>query len=154
MLPNTRIVATTDAGKIVIAASQGLKRSYTWDGATRSVEMWPRKERWYGSLGVYFPGPGDHWVPNNGISRGVVQEGQQHFKTVGEAMKWIDEQKWLPLVYRNDGLAVGWRKVPERRQLTVEVWQIYIDGKKPTNLPGSQDEKIVVEAVRKEESRL
>jgi hypothetical protein len=59
-------------------------------------------------------------------------------------MKWINEQLWMPLVYRNDGLAVGWRKVPERSQLYVDVWQIYIDGKKPTALPGSADEKIIV----------
>ena len=36
----------------------------------------------------------------------------------------------MPLVYRNDGLAVGWRKVPARLQLNVDVWQLYVNGKK------------------------
>jgi hypothetical protein len=144
MMPGSTITATTSLGTISIQAGKGLKRSYTWDGSTRSVEMVPRDKRWYGSLGLYFPGPGNHWKPNNGITRGVVEEGQQHFKTVDEAMKWINEHLWMPLVYRNDGLAVGWRKVPERSQLNVDVWQIYIDGKKPTALPGSADEKIIV----------
>ncbi len=153
MSPDSTIVATTNTGTISIKAGKGLKRSYTWDGATRSVEMWPRTERWYGSLGMYFPGPGNHWMPHKGISRAVVEEGQQHFKTVDEAMKWIagPDQQWAPLVYRNDGLAVGWRKELSRSQLNVDVWQIFIDGKKPTALPGSLDDKIVVKESKKTE---
>ena len=116
--------------------------------------MWPREKRWYGSLGIYFPGPGDHWNEHNGITRGVVEEGQQHFETPEQALKWIDEHKstkyvggrpFMHYAYRNDGLMVGWSKTPERKQLNVEVWQIYIDGKKPTKLAGSDDEKIVME---------
>jgi hypothetical protein len=48
------------------------------------------------------------------------------------------------LVYRNDGLAVGWMLVPARRQLDVEVWQIYVNGKKPGRLPGARDDLIDV----------
>jgi len=145
MSPGMKITATTSTGTIAITAGRGLKRSYTWEGATRSVEMQPRQDRWYGSLGLYFPGPGDHWQEHNGISRGVVEEGQQHFKTVEEAMKWIAEQSGLPLVYRDDGLAVGWKKEISRRQLNVDVWQIYVDGKRASELAGSHDDKIVVE---------
>lgn len=109
--------------------------------------MWPRQERWYGSLGLYYPGPGNHWKSHNGITRGVLGEGQQHFKTVEETLAWISEQKrWMPFVYRNDGLVVGWRKVPPRKQLNVEVWQIYINGEKPMALPGSEDDKIITKA--------
>ena len=144
MAPKTSIIAETPQGAITITAGQGLKRSYTWDGATRSVEMWPREKRWYGSLGLYYPGPGNHWTTHQGISRGVVEEGQQHFKTVEDAMKWIADQTWAPLVYRDDGLAVGMRKELSRAQLNVDVWQIYINGRKPDKLPGSQDDKIVV----------
>ncbi len=147
MSPGMKIAATTPVGTITITAGQGLKRSYTWEGATRSVEMWPRGERWHGSLGIYFPGPGDHWQPHKGISRGVVQEGQQHFKTVAEAVEWLGKDHWNPLVYRSDGLAVGWRKELSRKQLSVDVWQIYIAGKKPSQLPESHDEQIVVEEV-------
>ena len=50
-------------------------------------------------------------------------------------------------VYRDDGLMVGWYKDLPRKKLDVHVWQILIDGKKPTRLPGSQDDKIVVETV-------
>ncbi|HEY2412783.1 MAG TPA: hypothetical protein VGI40_11100 [Pirellulaceae bacterium] len=144
MSPGMKITATTPKGTIVITAGNGLKRSYTWEGATRFVEMTPRRERWYGSLGLYFPGPGNHWAKHNGITRGVVEEGQMLFKTNDEAVKWITNQ-YMPFVYRSDGLAVGWDTNLERQQLSVDVWQLIVDGKKPTALPGGQDDKIVVE---------
>jgi hypothetical protein len=150
MSPRMKIIATTTNGTITITSGKGLQRSYTWDGATRSVEMWPRTERWYGSLGIYFPGPGDHWKEHNGITRGVVSEEQLHFKTLEEANQWIGTPKYMPVVHRNDGLVVGWEKNLPRKQLTVEVVQIYIDGKKPTKLPDSQDDKIVVEQTKEE----
>jgi hypothetical protein len=144
MSPGMRIQATTPIGAIVITAVDERARSYTWEGATRSVEMLPRGERWYGSLGLYFPGPGEHWKEHKGISRGVTEEGQQHFKSAEEALKWIRSRTWIPYVYRDDGLVVGWNKTLARRQLDVEVWQILVSGKKPTRLPGSQNDKIVV----------
>jgi hypothetical protein len=55
MPPNAKIEATTKDGNIVIKSGEGLKRYYTWDGATRSVVMWPRPSRWYGSLGMGKP---------------------------------------------------------------------------------------------------
>ena len=96
------------------------------------------------------PRPGEHWREHHGITRCVTEEGQQHFKTVEEAMKWIKDANWMPFVYRDDGLMVGWDKKLSRKQLSVEVWQILIDGKKPKRLPGSQDDKIVVETVETE----
>ena len=96
------------------------------------------------------PGAGEHWRDHGGITQCVTDEGQQHFKSVDEALKWIDGRNWMPFVYRDDGLMVGWRKNLERKELSVEVWQILIDGKKPRRLPGSHDEKIVVENVQTE----
>jgi hypothetical protein len=146
MSPGMVITATTSSGRISIESGKVLRRSYTWEGQTRSVVMDPRAERWYGSLGLYHPGMGQHWKEHNGITRAVTQEGQQHFKTEAEALEWLRKQpKWLPLVFRNDGLVVGWRRYLPRKQLNVDVWQIYIAGKKPAKLPGSQDDKIKVE---------
>ena len=54
MAKGDRIIATTDAGRIEITAGDGLRRDYTWDGATRSAELVPRTERWHGSMGAYF----------------------------------------------------------------------------------------------------
>lgn len=147
MTPGMRITATTPVGKISITALDELTRAYTWEGATRSVEMTPRHERWNGSLGLYYPGPGEHWKEHKGITRAVVEEGQQRFKSVDEALKWIRERSYMPFVYRDDGLVVGWEKELSRRQLTVEVWQIFINGRKPKQLPGSRNQWIAVTKV-------
>jgi hypothetical protein len=148
MTPGMTIRATTSTGTITITAGKGLQRSYTWEGSTRSVEMWPRTKRWDGSLGLYFPGPGYHWKEHDGIARCVVDEGQQHFKSVHEAEQWVDERRYMDFVHRNDGLVVGWDKTPSRKQLGVEVWQIYVNGKKPTELKGSEDDKLIVNSHR------
>jgi hypothetical protein len=147
MSPGMRIQATTPIGEIVIIAVDELTRAYTWEGATRSVEMDPRSKRWNGSLGLYFPGPGEHWKEHKGITRGVTEEGQQHFKSADEALEWIRSRTWMPYVYRDDGLAVGWNKTLPRRQLDVEVWQMLVNGQNPARLPGSQNAKVVVTRV-------
>jgi hypothetical protein len=145
MAPGSKLQAITPAGQIKVAAGKGLQRCYTWEGATRCVEMWPRKTRWLGSMGLYFPGSGYHWSEHKGIARAVVQEGQQHFQTVDQALAWIATQKkWIPVIYRNDGLLVGWTKNPERKQLNVEVWQLLVGGAKPSALPGAEDQRITV----------
>jgi hypothetical protein len=143
MAPGSKLVAVSPTGEIQVSAGKGLQRCYTWEGATRCVEMWPRKTRWHGSLGLYFPGPGHHWSEHKGISRAVVEEGQQNFQSVDEALAWIASQKkWIPVVYRNDGLLVGWSKNPGRKQLNVEVWQLLVGGAKPQTLPGAEDPSI------------
>src|SRR5205814_6555865 len=144
MSASSTIAATTKLGTIVIRSGEGLRRSYSWEGVTRSVEMWPRDERWYGSMGLYFPGPGDHWFPHDGISRAVVEEGQQHFQSQSEALSWLQARTWMPFVYNSTGLVVGWGKTLPRRQLNVEVWQIYINGSRPSFLPGACDSCIHV----------
>src|SRR5438132_14123612 len=50
MRPGMRIEATNNVGTIVVTAVDVYTRSYTWEGATRSEELTPRAERWYGSL--------------------------------------------------------------------------------------------------------
>lgn len=142
MSEGMKITATTSVGTITITADKGLKRSYTWEGATRSVIMWPRSERWYGSLGIYYPGPGEHWKSHNGISRGVVDEGQQHFDTLEEVVAWLDLPYNSDYVYRDDGLVVGFSKNLNRKQINVDVWQIYIGGKIPSKYQESAGDRI------------
>jgi len=145
MSEGMKISVTNKNGTMDITAGKGLQRFYTWAGDTRSVIMWPREERWRGSLGIYFPGQGNHWKEHDGITRAVVEEGQQHFKSVEDAIEFLRDTEgyW---VYRDDGLAVGWAKYEGAGgTLGVDVWQIYINGQKPTKLPGSQNDKITVE---------
>jgi len=145
MRPGMSITAETSAGLVMITANDDLERTYTWEGASRSVRLWPREQSWYGSVGAYYPGPGNHWKDHNGITRGVLEEGQQHFHNTEDAVAWI-RQPWhdMKSVYRDDGLFVLFCKTPQRSQLNVDVIQILVDGKKPTSLPGSQNSTITV----------
>jgi hypothetical protein len=183
MSEGQKVTATNQYGTITITAGKGLKRYYTWDGETRDVIMWPREDRWLGSMGIYYPGPGYHWKSNHGIARGCLNEGQMHFDTQEEALAWLKEPYNQYSTYTSDGLVVCFSKTPGRKQLNVDLWQIYIGGKilskyqctqisrtwapfpdklpdilkelnkkpvyvgghKPQNLPGSQDDKIIVE---------
>lgn len=136
------IRAKTPNGEISIKARNGLIRSYTWDGASRTAELWPRKSRWYGSFGAYFPGPGLHWDDHNGIKRGVLDEGQQNFLTIEEATAWLKLPYHSGCVYRDDGLVVCFSKSPQRFQINVSVWQILIGGTKPYTPPESAGDRV------------
>jgi len=139
------ITADTKTGPISITAARGLQRTYTWEGASRSAKLWPRTERWHGSLGAYYPGPGEHWAEHRGITRGVLQEGQQHFDSDAQALGWLRKQSaYYPTVYRDDGLVVSFGKTLTARQINVDVWQILIRGSKPRKLTGSDNSKIKV----------
>ena len=87
------------------------------------------------------------WHEHHGITRGILQEGQQHFKTTDEVRNWMATRHLTPVVYRDDGLMVAWNKDLQRNRLNAELWQIVVDGRKPKQLPGSKNDKIVVESV-------
>ncbi len=142
--PGDDHIVQTQRGPITIPATELYPRTYYWGRCSGTVELEPRNQRWRGSLGAYSPGSGFHWPECEGVARAVVEEGQQHFRNDSEALAWIKKQsEWMPLVYRHDGLAVGWRTViPYRKQLNVDVWQILIGGRKPVNLSGADDSAI------------
>lgn len=142
MTKGMQITATTDEGTIKVLAGEGFERIYMWNDCIRKVEHWPRKERWYGSKGIYFPGPGFHWKDCNGVKRAVVEEGQQHFGNTDEALEWIKKRRFMDYVHTHDGLMVGWHI--EEHTLSCEVWQIMIGGEKPAQLEGSEDTKISI----------
>jgi hypothetical protein len=151
MTPGMEITADTPSGEIKVTAGNGLKRSYTWDGETRSVEMRTRKRKEGRDMGIYFPGPGEHWKENHGVTRGVLQEGRLNFNSEEAALKWLSEKPaFIPRVYRRDGLSVWFAKAPSRRQINVDVFQVYIGNSKPKQLPGAQDENIQVNLDKKQ----
>jgi hypothetical protein len=147
MSPGMKISATTRSGTMVITAVDEVTRSYMWDGATRAIELWPREARYHGSLGLYHDSLDEHWRDNHGITSCSAIEGQQHFKTADEALAWLKKREQTWCVYSDNGLAIGWYKDLQRKILYVEVWQILVGGGKPSRLPGSRNDKIVVEPV-------
>lgn len=139
VLDNGMVVsASTPEGKITVAAGPGLLRSVSWDGTKRYVVMQPRKERLYGSKGIYFEGRPQGWKPFNGITQVKIEEGQRQFDNVDDASIWMQIRR-LHYVHTNNGLVVGWKRKPSESTLHVEVWQFFIDGEKPSFLPNAKD---------------
>ena len=159
MPPMSQITATTPVGTITITAGEGFRRCYSWDEVTGCLDLEPRNERWHGSLGAASYGTLQFWRDYHGIDRAVTDEGQHNLSSVGEFENWPTTEfgpgvvEIVSPVYRDDGLLVGWPKGAGHGGLghgeTLGVWveQIYINGKKPTKLPGSQNDKIVVKMV-------
>ncbi len=142
---------------MTVTAGKGFERRYTWAGDTRTVMMYPRKKRWLGSLGMYNPGyfeagKVEPWIYHDGIKRFVVEECQRHFTNTTEAVAWIKRTSTsFDNTYNDTGLVVGMqfdRQPPSpdgpAGTLCVDVWQIYIDGKKPQKLEGSKNQAISV----------
>jgi len=76
-----------------------------------------------------------------------LEEGQQHFCSQDEAVEWLTygwNKQGINLVYTSDGLAVGFVEIKHRSQINVNVWQIYINGEKPINLKGAQNDQITI----------
>lgn len=145
------ITATNKIGKLTVTAGKGFERNYTWEGETRSVVMIPRKKRWYGRFGIYFPGTGNHWKTHNQITRGVLEEAVIDFDTIENAMAFIQHpSRKSTTVYRDDGLVVTWIKNIKPSggpgsTLHVDVWQVLIKGEKPIELPQSDNSSIQIE---------
>jgi hypothetical protein len=151
MSEGMKIKALTASGEIVIEAGEGSRRTYRWDGCTKSVKLRARTKRWFGSLGLYYDGVGTAWwVPCGGTNRAVIEEGQQGFETAEEALDWLSRRTAYEYVYTSDGLVIGWESNARRRALHVEVWQLLVQGNKPAGLAGAKDDRLVVEGVHSE----
>jgi hypothetical protein len=133
-------------GTMIITAGKGLERSYTWAGDTRTVTMWPRKDRWHGSLGIYYPGPGPHWKEHDRITRGVLNEGYQNFNSMESLLEYIQKYEDRgTLTYNDSGLFVSWHKtLGAGGTLYVTVWQFMINGHPPIKIPGSQNDQLII----------
>ncbi len=145
MSPGMRIEGTNPNGTLIITAGDGTLRSYSGDGWQKSIRLIARRERWYGSLGLYDPA-----ASSSPYGRLLAEEGRLHFSSVDEALRWlyVGSLHTKP-VFRNDGLVLCYSvaKVPDTGQVAardVAIWQIYINGKRPTAMPGADDRAITV----------
>ena len=144
MTKGDRIRFTGDRGVMSIWAGSDLGRSYEWKGFNRDAFLEARTEVVAGVREVHFRGS-TSWqsMPHDDTDSGEFREGRRKFTTMEEATGWLRLQSDnLPTVYRNDGLVVSCGRDAKRRKIMVEVWQILVNGNKPTVLPGSDDSKI------------
>lgn len=147
MREGVTIEARKDNTSVKVTSGKRFDRTYEWDRCRLKSDMGARKQRWYGSMGIYDPAPsfGFSFGGCSGISRTVVQEGQIHFDDMQLALKWIERRpKSYKTVWTNDGLLVSWNIVPGRQQLNVDVWLTCINGKRPRQLAGAIDSAISI----------
>lgn len=132
------ITAENKNGIITIEAKDTLERIYKWNGETVSVAMIPREQRWDGSLGIYSPGGRKIHT--------VVEEGQQHFYSLEDATDWLLWQNGrMDYATNSTGLVVGWYVTGKTKTaLSVQVWQFYIQGRKPKDFPTSERKSVTV----------
>jgi hypothetical protein len=145
MSPGMRIEGTNLNGTVLVTAGDGTLRSYKGDGWETSIRLISRPTRWNDSLGLFDPAGS-----SSPFGRLIVQEGRLHFSSVDDAMRWlyVGSLDTKP-VFTNNGLVFSYAIARPRESWqgavrTVEIWQLYINGKRPTNLPGADDHAIKV----------
>lgn len=151
--PLTRVDVRTSVGPLSITTGRGALRTFTWDGISRSLELHPPDE-FVSSFHTrvhrkVIRQPWYDWPEHKGIVRGEEWECVRSFSTTAEAEAWLarEQNKTMPFVWNNDGLVVGWSTGVDARSLSVECYQVLINGQKPTQLGGSQDGNVVVSVV-------
>lgn len=141
------IEARKENTSVTVIAGKGFDRTYAWNGCKLKSSMGARKQRWFGSMGIYDPAPsfGLSIGGCSGISRTVVGEGQIHFDDMQFVLKWIERRpKSHKTVWTNDGLLVSWNIIPGRQQLNVDIWLMCVNGKRPKQLVGANDSAVTI----------
>jgi len=145
MSPGMRIEGTNPNGTVVVTAGDGTLRSYEGDGWEKSIRLISRVTRWDGSLGLYDPAGS-----SSPFGRVLVEEGRLHFSSVDQAMRYLYVGSFdTKPVFTNNGLVFTYSIAKPRESWqgtvrAVEIWQLYINGKRPTSLPGADDRAIEV----------
>lgn len=132
-------------GELRIYASGDVMRGYEWDGVTRMAALASNTTPAAGYPAHHFQCITRDSGQAGVTKRGEFWEGVRRFDTMAEATRWIGEQSTeITTVYRNDGLLVSCSKDKSLNLLTVEIWQILVDGTKPSLLAGANDEAMTM----------
>jgi hypothetical protein len=143
MQPGMVIEATNKNGTVSIEYLSSLERRYKWNGQDEKRLLVPRKESWLGRIGAYDPATAYFWEIFD--TRIVAEDSQVDFETMEDVEQWLYQgSAVLDWVYTDDGLVIGFAKTSSRNQVNIEVYQFYINGKKPSKLKGSRSKNINV----------
>jgi hypothetical protein len=141
--PGMSVTATNPNGTVTIKSDGKASRIFSGENWEKKSSLIPRRTRWYGSLGLYDPASS-----NSPYGRLLVDEGLLFFETESEALRYlyVGSTHYKP-VFTNSGLVVGYRveKIPGGEATrSVKLWQIYINGRKPTKMKGADDTSITL----------
>ncbi len=137
------IKAETKFGIIEIRAGEGCERTFTWENKSYTVELIPRRERWYGNFGLYHP---QMRPPHKNVVHMVAEEYQLNFNSEQEAVQSINKRGGL---YNDEGFYVNFIKRDgpggeDNIFIMVTVSRILINGQKIKELQGSTNKKVKV----------
>ena len=142
------VEATNKFGRVKISYISPTKRKYEWDGRSKTINMIARHEPFQGRLGLYEPAGSFQLNPFE--IRLVVQESGLDFGTEEQIYVFLKQSSAvMDWVYTDDGLVVGFARVPARKQLNIDLWQIFLKGAKPTHLVGARSDQIAVTTASK-----
>lgn len=138
--PGQNVEATNDYRTIRISYVSPIKRKYEWDGKSQIVKLIARGEPFLGKLGLYEPAYSRDF---SGKTRLVVEEAVRHFENEDEMKSaLLEDRSVMNWVYTNDGLVIGFGRVPERRQINIDLFQFLLRGQKPIVLEGARPANI------------
>lgn len=140
--PGMSVTAQTVSGALRIQAGGATTRTLSGPGWSRKLSLVARDTRWGGSLGLY---DGHSYGPGAGM---VVEEGQIHVVDRTTALRWLTYlSAGDSVVYTRDGLVVAMRPSEDSGSAapqSIALWQLYVDGHKPADLPLARDEAIAI----------
>ena len=138
--PGESIEATNKFGLVKISYASPVKRKFEWDGTSRIVKLTVRPEPFEGREGMY--DPADVWFVTF-RTRLVIEEYTKNFNSYDYIYKYLYEGSGVyDWVYTSDGLVVGYGTCPSREEVSIDVFQLLLNGKKPTNLRGARNNQI------------
>lgn len=138
--PGQSIVATNKNGSVKISYVSPTKRKYEWDGHSRVVNLTVRPEPFQGREGMY--DPADVWLICFQV-RLLLEEYTINFKNEKEMYQYLYQGGGImDWVYSSDGLVVGFGRSPSRQAIDIDLFQILLNGKRPTNLRGASQTAI------------
>ena len=147
MQPDMVIEASNKNGTVIIEYISPLERRYKWGDHNEKRTLIPRKQRFTGRLGAYDPASAYFWEIF--APRIVADDSQLHFENMKDLKTWLFQGSAVSdWVYTDDGLVVGFFESPSRNQVNIDVYQLYINGEKPSKLDGSRPDNIVVKINR------
>jgi hypothetical protein len=174
MKEGDRIVATNPDGTLTITAGKdnvryltlsGKYRSVAWLGDTVCVKLTEGNIKYRNSLIGFHCDSNVKKIRTEegfGPTRVEMGEAQLHFDNLKTAKKFLDPNAYDeccdPQLWSSDGLYINWGYVvpeywffPKQSYLDVELFQIYVDGSKSSDLPKARNDKITVEHLTDEQ---
>jgi hypothetical protein len=144
MQPGMMIEAKNKNGEFSIEWLGPLKREYGWNGKKTTRTLIPREERFRGRLGAYDPASAS-FITVLFRTRIVADDSILNFSTMEEIEARLYEGSAVfDWVYTDDGLVLGFSKSPDRHQVSIDVYQFLLNGKKPNGIKGSRPELIKI----------